>query len=138
MSTHVNGHLLPAELDRLVAAGQWGPGHGGDFSRLPIDDQDDLALLDVAGMIRNTESLREILERGEGNMFALTAGSEAVPGRLAVDQAVMIAATRGQEALVLDYAGRDQPRVLATARAGWVEVAATFDELLAVIHLPKH
>jgi hypothetical protein len=52
-------------------------------------------------MIRNTEELRASIARGDGALFALMDGCVSVPGFLDVNQAVVIAATYGQEALAI-------------------------------------
>lgn len=135
----VNGHLLPETLAEMLAAGHWGPSsRPTDLSALPIEDKEDLTLLDLPQIVANTRSLQAAFDRGEGRVLRLVRGN-AVPGHLDVDQAVMIAVTYGQEALVLDYSSSGPPRVLATADegsgGGWVEVAANFDDLLGVIGL---
>jgi hypothetical protein len=136
----VNGHVLPHQLVRLTAAGQWGPScPAADLSRLPIEDKDDLVFLDVREMIRNTHELRAALARGEGALLALIEGGTPVPGYLDVNQAVVIAATYGQEALALDYSVGESPRIVATCYrpdgTRWIEVARSFDDLLDLLKL---
>jgi hypothetical protein len=136
MTTRVNGHIIPPELVHMTETGRWGPRcRPGDLTGLPIKDGDDLALLDVAEMIRNTDALRAALARGEGRFLGLTHGKTPAPGLLDVDAAVMIAATRGQEALVLDYSKGEFPRVVATAGRVWVEVAQSFEDLLVILKM---
>lgn len=132
----VNGLSLPSDLSALVVTGGWGVGvRPGNLGALPVVDGDDLALLCLPEMVANTNALRAALERGDGALFHVTSEHPPPEGWLNVDRAVMIAATHGQEALVLEYAGHEEPRVLATSAEGWIEVAATFTELLALIKL---
>ena len=136
----VNGHILPPRLVHMITAGRWGPScRAADLSTLPIEDKDDLVLLEVPEMIRNTHELRVALARGDGTLFALREDGPSVPGFLDVNQAVVIAATYGQEALALDYSVGEQPRVVAThyepEGVSWVEVASSFDDLLSTLKL---
>jgi hypothetical protein len=140
--TLVNGHALPLKLVRMTDTGQWGPSNRkADLSALPIEDKDDLILLSVPEMIRNTDELRAALARGDDRLFALIEDGEPVPGFLNVNQAVVIAATYGQEALVLDYSQGDVSRVVATryesSGVQWVEVARSFDDLADLLKLSE-
>jgi hypothetical protein len=53
---------------------------------------------------------------------------------------VVVAATYGQEGLALDYSRPGEPRVVATSAATgdrrWVQVAATFRDLLDLLGIP--
>jgi hypothetical protein len=134
----VNGHVLPAQLIRMIATDHWEPlNRTADLSTLPIENKDDLVFLDVPEMIRNTQELRAALARGDGALFALVEEGPPAPGFLDVNQAVVIAVTSGQEALVLDYSGGEPPRAVATLYGPkairWVEVAQSFDNLLDIL-----
>jgi hypothetical protein len=138
--TKVNGLELPPELDRAIAAGRWKlPTCSRDVEKLGIKDVSDLALLSVAAMGAETDELKSMLENGEGDFFSLVAGRKAGPkGRqLDVTKAVVIAATRAQEALCLDYSTGPTPRVVAThyepGGVTWVEVARSVNELLRIL-----
>ena len=136
----VNGHILPLQLVIAIAAGRWGPSCcKADLSALPIEDKDDLVLLNVPEMIRNTHELKVALARGDGTLFALTEDGSPVPGFLDVNQSVVIAVTHGEEALALDYSVGKEPRVVAThyepGNLKWVEVAQSFDDLLNILKL---
>jgi hypothetical protein len=124
----------------MIDTGEWGPlNRKVDFSPLPIEDKDDLILLGVSDMTRNTEELRTALARGDGRLFALLDDGEPVSGFLDVNQAVVIAATYGQEVLALDYSRGDVPRVVSTRYESgvvrWVEVAPSFDDLAKLLKL---
>lgn len=132
----INGYELPDLLVRLLDEGAWGPDcRDASFDKLPIEDKDDLTLFDVSAMVRNTQELYDALARGEGPVLALSHGAAALPGVLDVSRAVLIAATRGQEALALDYSQGVPARVVATTDTSWVEVARDFDELARMIGL---
>ncbi|GIG22114.1 hypothetical protein Cch01nite_28380 [Cellulomonas chitinilytica] len=131
--TTVRGHTLPAALVDLLATGRWGP--GSRSSRLAdLTGVDELDLLDLAGMHRNTDALVEAHESGAGAALGLTRGTTG-PGCLDVDQAVLVAVSLEQDAVALDYAGAARPRVVATADGPggvrWVEVAPTFEALVS-------
>jgi hypothetical protein len=139
-TTTVNGHVLPSLLVRMTDAGQWGPSNRkANLGAIPIEDKEDLTLLSVPEMIRNTEELRSALARGDGTLFALSEEGKPVPGFLDVNRAVVIAVTYGQEALALDYSQGETPRVVAThygpEGVRWVQVAATFDDLVDLLKL---
>jgi hypothetical protein len=136
--TSVLGHLLPGELSDLLASGRWGPGQApGDLRALPLDDPGDLALLDLAQMEANTADLAALVDQGAGDVLGLTREHRPPAGWLAVDRAVVVAATYGQEGLALDYSRPGEPRVVATSAATgdrrWVQVAATFGDLLDLL-----
>jgi hypothetical protein len=135
--TAVHGHALPERLAALVASGRWHAASARRLDALPIDDWDDLQFLDEARMIRETQALRDALAGGRGELFALHGGGgEPPPGTLAIEHAVVIAATHGEDGVALDYAGRTTPRVVASTDDGtWIEVAPDFDALLALIEL---
>ena len=124
----------------MIETCQWGVlNRNADFSLLPIEDKVDLFLLGVSEMIRNTEELRAAIARGEAELFALRDNGVEIPGSLDVNQVVVIAATYGQEVLVLDYSKGKTPRVVAThyemSRLHWVEVASSFDDLVNILRL---
>ncbi|WP_421732978.1 hypothetical protein [Cellulomonas sp.] len=136
--TNVRGNVLPTALVELLATGRWGPGTRPAHLLAPTaavggDLVDVLDLLDLALMHGNTDALVAAYERGEGDALGLTRGA-AAHGRLDVDHAVLIAASREQDALALDYSRPGAPRVVATddgpAGVRWVEVAPTFESLL--------
>jgi hypothetical protein len=144
----VAGHVLPERLAEMLATGRWGragrQAPGLDLRALPIEDQDDLVFLGLPEIIANTRELKAAYERGEGMLLGLVRNDPApLPDRLDVDRAVLIAVTYGQEALALDYSRPGPPRVVATASSShsppgvgaWVEVAPTFEELLALVGL---
>jgi hypothetical protein len=130
--TTVHGHVLPTALVELLATNRWGPGVAPAWLRT-LTGSDDLDLLDLAGMHTNTDALVAAFERGEADALGLIRGT-AEPGRLDVDQAVLVAASLEQDAVALDYAGWARPRVVATAYGAdgvrWVEVSPTFETLL--------
>jgi hypothetical protein len=132
--TSVRGHVLPTALVELLATRRWGPGVAPARLRA-LTGSADLDLLDLAGMHTNTDALVAAFERGGADALGLTRGT-AAPGRLDVDQAVLVAASLEQDALALDYAGVARPRVVATTDGPdgvrWVEVAPTFEALLDV------
>jgi hypothetical protein len=136
----VNEHVLPPRLAHMIAEGRWGPScRTADLSTLPIEDKDDLVLLQVSEMVRNTYELRAALARGDGELFALIEDGPPVPGFLDINKAVVIAVTHGEEVLALDYSVGEEPRVVAThyepGNVKWVEVAQSFDELLNILKL---
>jgi hypothetical protein len=135
----VNGHLLPAKLGEMLTSGDWGPSHREFDSRtLPISDKADLALLDFAEMTSNTNFFVEEVRKGDGYLYALGSGSD-VDDYLDINTVIVIAATYGQEVLVLDYSIPGSPRVMSTNYPGnrpkWVEVARTFDQLVEILNL---
>jgi hypothetical protein len=137
MSISVNGHALPERLVALLASDRWNARHARRLEALPIVDADVLQLLGEPGMTGETEALRDALAGGDGALFRLHAGDDPPPpGALAIDHAIVIAATRGEDGVALDYAGRTTPRVVAsTADGSWVEVAKDFDAFVALIEL---
>lgn len=108
---------------------------------LPIDDRDLLAFLDPRVMAANTQALLLAVQHGEGSLLGLAAGPPAEQGFLDLRRVVVIAATHGQEAHVLDDSSGEEPRVLSThdqsAAPKWVEVARTFDEFLRLLNVPS-
>jgi hypothetical protein len=84
-----------------------------------------------------TQALRDALTAGDGAVFRLHAGDDTPPaGALAIEHAIVIGATHGEDGVALDYAGRTTPRVVVSAPDGsWVEVASDFDAFLALIEL---
>jgi hypothetical protein len=137
--TTINGHVLPPSLVALLASRRWSAGHARRLDILPVEGAEDLRFLDEAGMRRETEALRDILDHGDAALFALHIGDldqTPPPGSLAVNHAVVIAATHGEDGLALDYTGRTKPRVVASSADGtWIEVASDFDAFLALIQL---
>ena len=129
----INGHQLPTCLERLALNGVWGPPHR---SPLPLFEGE-LQLLDVAGMERNTQVLRDALASGSGVIFGLS--SQPGDGLLDPGRVVVIAATIDEEALALDYSSGSPPRVVATGYGSsgvrWVEIAPSFEELAAGLGL---
>jgi hypothetical protein len=137
VSVLVNGNPLPERLVGLLATRRWTARHARQLGILPISSTSDLLFLDVEGMVLEAHGLRAALADGEGDVYAIwegEAGELPPAGTLSVDRAIVIASTRGEEAVALDYAGRVTPRVVATDPAGpWVEVAPDFDAFLALI-----
>ena len=136
MTKQVHGHILPPRLVELIEAGSWRSRAACDFSALPIEDREDLLLLDLAGMERNTQSLKAAFAGRQGGILGLTDSSAPAAGLLAVDLAVLIAVTYGQEGLALDYSVGERPRVVATSGSTWVEVAPSIEVLVELIRLP--
>lgn len=137
MTILIHGHALPARLAALLARDRWHARHARRLEALPIADRDLLQFLDEARMTGETQALRDALTAGDGAIFRLHAGDDPPPaGALAIDHAIVIAATHGEDGLALDYAGRATPRVVASSSDGtWVEVASDFDAFLALIEL---
>jgi hypothetical protein len=137
----INGHILPASLEALLASQRWSAGHARRLDVLPVEGAEDLRFLDEAGMRRETEALRDILAHGDGALFALHLGDQdqtPPPGSLAVNHAIVIAASHGEDGLALDYTGRTTPRVVASSADGtWIEVASDFDAFLVLIQLDR-
>jgi hypothetical protein len=141
-SSYVNGLELPSELVALLSAGRWKiPNNVMAMEDLGIEDVSDLEFLSLPTMTENTNTLRQMVASGQGELFGLVSGRDITEaGVLDVTKAVMIAATRGQEALCLDYSAVGGPRVVVThygpGHVTWVEVARTFSDLLDIIKLP--
>ena len=138
--TVVNGLRVPAHLDELIAWKRWAPtSRPSGASALPLSDPEDLALLDVAQMEANTAELASMVANGTGAVLGLTGDEQPQTGWLAVDSAVVIAATYGEEGLALDYSRPGEPRVVAThvtdEGVRWVEVAETFADLVVLLGL---
>lgn len=135
--TSVNGLELPGELVDMLSAGLWKiPENQELLKDVGIEDVSDLEFLSLAAMTQNTDALKRMAAGERGELFGLSSGGEGPleEGRLDVTKAVMIAATRGQEALCLDYSVGASPRVVVT-RYGpggvtWVEAAKSLGALL--------
>jgi hypothetical protein len=139
-SVLINGHRLPSLLAKMALTGEWGPAiKGFDQSSLPIAEE--LALLDIQGMEDNTSELYQAFHRGEGPLFGLRDASTLEDGALNIRAAVMIAATYGQEALVLDYSASEEvPRVMATNysdQVRWEVICHDFESLLNILKLTE-
>lgn len=113
----VNGLVLPRLLARLLDSGGWTPpADRRVLSALGVQDTDDLRFFTVFEMEENSRSLRRLLADGYGDVLGIFSGDDqrGSDGYLDVSRAVVIAGTRGQEALCLDYAVAGEPRVVVT------------------------
>lgn len=138
----INGHPLPQRLIELIDSGSWGSAkYAANLNVLPIEDKDDLTFLDLRGIAENTRELQAMWERGEGTLFSLSNGQTSSAGTLDIAQAVVIAATYGQEVLCLDYSMGTVPRVVSThyqsGKVTWTEISTSFDQFLTQIDLIK-
>jgi hypothetical protein len=140
----VNGLSLPKLLTEMLTSGAWkAPSDKRVLSVLGISDTDDLKFFTVAEMEENSNDLRRLLTDGYGEVLGLYLGAAHVGpnGFLDVTRAVVIAATRGQEALCLDYSEGGEPRVVVTFDESpgifWRVVADTFEQLVELLGLPR-
>jgi hypothetical protein len=140
-TSYVNGLKLPDQLVTMLASGRWNPPEDREvLAKLGIEDSADLAFLGLAAMEENTNALKQLSDK-QGELFGLVSGcgKSIVEGQLDITKAVMIAATRGQEALCLDYSTAGTPRIVASRYepegVKWVEVARSFDDLLEILKL---
>jgi hypothetical protein len=134
----VNGHELPRALAELAQAGQW---QRLTLNAPPVEIEEPLVPRTGSEMGRNTQVLADALAAGDGALFGLAEAGGGSPGLLDITQAVVIAATFGEEFLALDYSAGDPPRVVATADQAegvrWVEVAPRFERLIPSFHQPE-
>jgi hypothetical protein len=138
----VNGLDLPELLTEMLASGAWkAPSDKQVLSVLGISDKDDLKFFTVTEMEENSNDLRRLLTDGYGEVLGLYLGDTQVGpnGFLDVTRAVVIAATRGQEALCLDYREGGEPRVVVTIDETpgifWRVAADTFEQLVELLGL---
>lgn len=131
----INGNSLPDLLTTAIEDGTWPPPiDSAKAISPPVEDTKYFSFLSVTRMIQETESLRNLLERGYDSIYGLTNGEEYKTGLLNVDCAVVIAVSHSEDIVVLDYSVNTSPRVVAIqdgdAGLKWVEVAENFDAFL--------
>ena len=141
----VNNLQLPHLLIELVKRGYWKRHRvGTQIPNLPIEDVDDLSFFKFDEMQSNTNELLYwvTLADGTADLFQLVDGDKTTvkEGFLDVSKAVMIAATRGEEFICLDYSKGGDPRIVATSYADkgikWLEIAHNIEDFAKMIGLP--